>query len=438
MSISALQSCESTNVHLVAVTSSGVRFYLSCVSSFKAAAEVTPSARPVTLQLVHVRLPPGFAANAAPQRPHQVHAALYAQGTLLLSTATGSDNDLLWTLSNSLLPATPSLATTNLSETQSTIPLDGRTWALCQVPSTADLPSKIPSAPEPPLVVTQHTIRPKKFIFLTTQCCHVLTQLRPVDLLRQLLLDAGGPDSTSLRAFFQVLRPDQACATALILACADNCVQDSQLVDWATQALLLHGDQVATGNAASQMLQTSPLTSPIVGQRQQHQQYATTFTSPIANFHPGAISTPQLQSYSPLEATSEVQYSGKHNGLYLYLGRILKPIWMLPLARQVSVGKVQLLDSAVTSDQLLPIIRQMNALHLFVDKNIQQQQFARQQQDAVRNSGFHTPTGETPVLHKNHSQVLMNFYYYYCYFFTNYLHCRQQYLFIDVCYYRFV
>ena len=58
VSISAVQSSESTNIHLVAVTSSGVRLYFTAIYG-RYFIEANPSARPSTLQLVHVRLPPG-------------------------------------------------------------------------------------------------------------------------------------------------------------------------------------------------------------------------------------------------------------------------------------------------------------------------------------------------------------------------------------------
>jgi hypothetical protein len=70
----------------------------------------------VTLQLVQVRLPPGYAANASPQRSQQVHSALYSHGTTLLASTTISDKNVVWTLSNSLFPAPQ-----QLSETQKTL-----------------------------------------------------------------------------------------------------------------------------------------------------------------------------------------------------------------------------------------------------------------------------------------------------------------------------
>ena len=53
----------------------GVRFY------FTTTTVRAPLDRPNKLQLVHVRLPPGYAPSATSQRPSQVHAAFYRQGS---------------------------------------------------------------------------------------------------------------------------------------------------------------------------------------------------------------------------------------------------------------------------------------------------------------------------------------------------------------------
>jgi nuclear pore complex protein Nup155 len=279
-----------------------------------------------------------------------------------------------------------------LSETQNTLGLDGKTWALAEVtpsPKRAIESSLFaPPAPEPPLIVTQHSLGPRKFIFLTTQCCHVVTQLRPVDILRQLLFDASGPDSTAVRAFFQVLREDQACATALILACSTS-IQDSQLADWAARAFfLLGGDVKISAHAtspASPFVVNSPVNLNSTPSHFQHQQSYSTFTSPdtggMGGFNPNAISTPQMAPYSPHSNTmvnngggeaADYQFSGRHNGLYLYFGRILRPVWLMPLARDVGKPQQPLLDSVVTSEELLTVLGQLNALKGFVHANIHQ------------------------------------------------------------------
>ena len=53
----------------------GVRLY------FTTTTVRAPLERPSKLQLVHVRLPPGYAPSATSQRPSQVHAAFYRQGS---------------------------------------------------------------------------------------------------------------------------------------------------------------------------------------------------------------------------------------------------------------------------------------------------------------------------------------------------------------------
>ena len=64
---------------------------------------------------------------------------------------------------------------------------------------------------------------------------------------------------------------------------------------------------------------------------------------PQASFHPNLMSTPAAASTnygSPgvnyttnqqQQPPAEVQFSGRHNGLYLYLGRLLRPVWAVPL-----------------------------------------------------------------------------------------------------------
>lgn len=231
------------------------------------------------------------------------------------SPSASGDNDVLWTLSGSLFAAAGQL----LSETQSTLVVDGKTWALCEEPTAAPLasPSALlttagggaaavaaPPAPEPPLLVTQHVTPARKFVLLTTQCCHVITQLRPVDILRQLLVDAGGPESTAIRAFFQVgplffvlsavrrsrfrqssfsffvqvLREDQACATALILACSSS-VQDAQVADWAAQTLFVHGGEVRVAAPAAAAAQGGPA-------------YATPSSPATPLHHPAHVQSP--------------------------------------------------------------------------------------------------------------------------------------------------
>lgn len=98
------------------------------------------------------------------------------------------------------------------------------------------------SEPLPPLVVRQHAEPPRKYIVLTAQGAHILLKLRPVDILRQLLIDSNGPDGEAVKAFFMLQKEDQACATSLILASLEG-IQNSDVAEWATRAFFMFGGE---------------------------------------------------------------------------------------------------------------------------------------------------------------------------------------------------
>lgn len=57
----------------------------------------------------------------------------------------------------------------------------------------------------------------------------ILMQVRPVDILKQLLLEQRGPDTEVVRAYFQTQSLEQACATCLILATLESS-QNAQVI----------------------------------------------------------------------------------------------------------------------------------------------------------------------------------------------------------------
>lgn len=96
--------------------------------------------------------------------------------------------------------------------------------------------------PSPPLLVRQHAEPPRKYVALTSQGAHIFLKLRPVDILRQLLLDSCGADSDSVKAYFNLQREEQACATSLILASLQD-TQNRDVAEWATRAFFLYGGE---------------------------------------------------------------------------------------------------------------------------------------------------------------------------------------------------
>lgn len=73
-SIKVIEETESSNIHLMAVSKSGFRLY------FSTGAINSSNIRPYTLQLVHIRLPPGYNRVIGESKPSNVQHVLYNRG----------------------------------------------------------------------------------------------------------------------------------------------------------------------------------------------------------------------------------------------------------------------------------------------------------------------------------------------------------------------
>ncbi|ELU06399.1 hypothetical protein CAPTEDRAFT_198384 [Capitella teleta] len=351
--IAVIPRSESANVHLVAVSHTGVRIY------FTTASFTHDLQRPQMLALVHVRLPPGFSAGSPPQKPKDVHSAHYKNGLLLLSASLPEENDLLWTITSDAFPFQR-----QLKETYETQAIDGRSWAIAEVPSDPSV--RCPgNRAEPPAVVTQHGQADRKLVIINSQGTFVFTKLSPSDQLRELLLRTG-PDSEETRAYFS-LHKEQACATCLVLACSQG-ITERQSSELAARAFFVNGGEPEHNFAGG------PST---IGPSQ--------LLSPGADFHPRQVSTPfhnvtqQLHfpssPYGGPQQSFDVVFSCRVRGLCLYLGRLLRPLWDAAMVREISMQQGRqskpYLMSAFSSEELTWILSKLLDLRDFVDKNSQ-------------------------------------------------------------------
>ncbi|XP_043248348.1 nuclear pore complex protein Nup154 isoform X1 [Colletes gigas] len=367
VSISAITESESVHLNLVVVAATGTRFYFSCTSV------ANPTTRPQGLQLIHVRLPPGYAANATVMRPRKVQMAHYRKGTLIL--VCGGDTETALCLSNDAYPFTNYLA-----ETQSPLSLDSPVWAMSEilVEPAIRIEKQSSSQGEPPLLVRQHMEAPRKFIFLTSQGAIIFVQVRPMDILKQLLLEQRGPDTEAVRAYFQSQSLEQACATCLILATLENS-QNAELAEWATRAFFLHGSQRMTGIGPG--IDT-------------HNTFANintdirTSTPRVPNYDLRFQGFRSRTSVGPNTDIPQQQFSAKHNGLYLYVGRILRPIWNMRCIKQEVVNNKTQIFSTISAKQVTWILGLLQALRSFLNRNTH----ITKQLNATRNinDGFET------------------------------------------------
>uniref|UniRef100_A0A6Q2XKF0 Nuclear pore complex protein Nup155 n=1 Tax=Esox lucius TaxID=8010 RepID=A0A6Q2XKF0_ESOLU len=371
--ISVVQRSESSDCHLLAVTHAGVRLYFSTAPFAPPHARQTV-ARPSLLALVHVRLPPGFSASSTLPKPAKVHKALHSKGVLLMTASETEDSDILWCINHDSFPFKKPLM-----EAQMMSNVDGHTWALCAIneekPPKISTPLNRDQVPltDSPVVVQQHNVPPQKFVLLTAKGSHIFHKLRPVDQLRHLLVSGTGGESEEIERFFKLHREEQACATALILACSAAAC-DREVSQWATRAFFRYGGeaQMRFPSALSAPSNVGPLFgSPVPGSPLHvgsSSMYNPSFlATPAPGMVPQCVSTPYAPAApapsAPISGMSpgpEVVFSGKHNGISVYFTRIMGSV----ACRGCRAG-------TASSSDLESVLLELRGLKDFLDKNSQ-------------------------------------------------------------------
>lgn len=245
VSINALKSQDCLNLHLIAVTQCGVRLYFSTVSLLDVAnaqqyanvpggERLGDSTQPNNLYLQHVRLPPGYTANATSGKPKQVHSSYHSNGTVLMVSSAQQDQDLLWSLSSEPFPLRPYLA-----ESSTILPLDGQVWAVAEIKSSNDGKSlNIP---------LKNDRTNTKMVLLTNQGAYIVALIKPMGLLMQLLTACHGAHNDAVKNYFQIQSEPQVCLASLLIACMEA-YRGTEIGLWATQAFILYGGEPQLAN----------------------------------------------------------------------------------------------------------------------------------------------------------------------------------------------
>ncbi|KAI4892114.1 hypothetical protein NFI96_017898 [Prochilodus magdalenae] len=307
-----------------------------------------------------------------------------------MAASETEDSDILWCINHDSFPFKKPLM-----EAQMTSNIDGHSWALCSLEDTkapkilTPLNKDFIPLTDSPVVVQQHNIPPQKFVLLSAQGSHIFHKLRPVDQLRHLLVSSGGGESEEIERFFKLHREEQACATALILACS-SAACDREISLWATRAFFRYGGeaQMRFPSAMSAPSNVGPLLgSPVpgsplpVGSPFPNPSFLAT---PAPGMMPPSVSTPFIPStpmslggptIPAVSSGPEVLFSGKHNGISVYFARILGNIWdgSLAVEKAISTGSqtVIIMESTASSSDLEAVLLELQGLKEFLDKNSQ-------------------------------------------------------------------
>ena len=172
--------------------------------------------------------------------------------------------------------------------------LDGRVWCIAEEVRKTPMLSACDTR-TPPLIVKQHFEERRKFVLLTSEGVFIFYKQRPIDQLSLILSETQSPDSPVVRSFFQSTKLTEACLTSLILSSSSNMPQEKPIVEWSNLAFFRHGSN-----------------------------------------------------------SDNSQFSARHDAIYLYLARILRPIWLSKAAEQIEVS---------------PYLKRLVELKKFIDSN---------------------------------------------------------------------
>ena len=404
VSINAVEEPESLYINLVAVTKTGVRLYFTTTS------RSSPEQRPFCLTLMHIRLPPGFAASSISHRPSSVHISYYKKGNFIFISSF-DNKDTLWALSND------SFAFNNeMSELYSIIPLNHKIWSMSEESHVIDFKPyqciyvKNKAFPlEAPSIVTQHIESPKKFVFLTPQGVIIGYKPRVVDQLKQLLLENQGYDNEAVKSFFTLHNSSyqtNACAIALIIACDTHPPGENRLIEWATSAFFHYGSDsignvsfnqpishrmpiISTPNSSLQISNMGDnfMLSPKLGSPSVEHSFSM---SPInrqggPNVQQPLSTTPNQQTMNNVVPMQN--YSSKCRGLFIYFARIIRPIWNLNTVSHSQEGSKDHLSSNITINEIKVYLLRLTSMVNFLQINLK---FNQNETDKFFNNMMHS------------------------------------------------
>ncbi|KAJ3128459.1 hypothetical protein HK098_004354 [Nowakowskiella sp. JEL0407] len=296
VSIHAISELESTSLNLVAVTSNGCRIYFSITSeSIISKGLRVVAARPPVNQTFF----PGRSAPLKSSSNAAIHVAYYAAGLVVAANSVSEDTD-------SVIGACPdagvALQHKALFEQWNEIQIHGKTWVIAEAKNSFNTPKKLKIGEKSGTLIhelsTQLEFPQRNILVMTNAGIHIMKKIRPVDILQRLLKEKYGLNSPEMKAFFEDFGTDQTCAMLLAVICLKRVkgsfqLDDKQMIATATHIFFEGGSVV-------------PM--------------------PI-------LPTQQTNQFQSTPAVTEPRFSGRHNGLALYLARIFKPVWKFTLTK---------------------------------------------------------------------------------------------------------
>jgi nuclear pore complex protein Nup155 len=349
--ISTITASEATNLSLVATTSNGVRIYLSTTSSGYYS---DPTAAPTSIQVRHMRFPPleNQGANQSPSNQVQsfqnttpvgfdsqylsktFKAFRFAPGSFFCFVSKGDNN-----ASHMLFMSAPHVGQATQQEQAQAQRFRENAQAL----DLRGLVQDVGLATEPfsaagrPLgfgneLAVQFDKPPCEYAILTHNGIKTVRRRRLVDIFATIIKDGGGPDGiqANLNEIARQYGKAEMASTALAVACGQgsdsnaNRSSDPEVLDLARKAFIEEGGR-------AQLDQNAPTVEGL--------------------------------------SVDNVRASPRHDGIAMYVSRLVRSIWRSPIVREAKGPNGLVLLSTHKITKLQSIQRALIELQRFLDLN---------------------------------------------------------------------
>ncbi|KAI9009552.1 Nup133 N terminal like-domain-containing protein [Gaertneriomyces semiglobifer] len=317
---------ESHLVQAIAITTRGDRIYLSVSSG--------SSSQPSAVQSTYAL--PGIERAMGSEEVHEVY---YSSGLLLTATSVNDEVDKITALSANV-GEIAQLPVKVWTDAVSNLQIDGVVHQFAELnQKSAKLKPLVAVSEQPGFVLntlsTQLENPPRSFQLLTTAGVTNLVKLRPIDELCQ-IISSSTDNGAAFSAFYEAYGPQETCAMCLAIACRHpSAVEAVQLFAPTNQAEVIS----RAGEIFFEHGGAPTLTSDDHGT-------GKGFGSSVAQ------PTTEI----------EVKHSGRHDGLALYMARVLRPLWK----NRVFVNRNGSLISNFSNEDLVLVQSMLDSLQAFI------------------------------------------------------------------------
>ena len=359
VSISPISAKEGSKLHLMATTSSGCRFFLSATRGY---GYLNTQGAPQSMQVQHIKFPPQV-TQPPPPPPGQLYTQVQAtdvSSTALALTKKGlryppgffvcfvckadrPDRDALF-LSG---PDTGRIAlqARDLSAQATKYYEQGNWLDLNSIMEDIGLVTKPFAASSQPLgfgneLAVQFDEPPSEFAILTNTGIHIIRRRRLVDMFAAAIRNHGGDEGleNEIKKFIRQYGRGETTATALAVACGQ-------------------GSDVAPSGEARLARINDPETLELA--RKCYVEFG---------------GRPSLDQNSlaegPAAAIDNVRPSSRHDGLALYMGRLVRSLWKASVITQTvdRTGLVSV-EATIKIAKLTSVQENLSRLSQFLEKN---------------------------------------------------------------------